>query len=113
MISDILSPVTGLIVLSILWLLIIGLMVWVIARSTTPLSLKSKRMYLPPGLSRRERLKILIKEKKANIHADLFNYYVVMPDKESPVFSPSINQLAEAEFLVIEYLVPKHKSKIL
>jgi|SRR5690606_10246321 len=76
-------------------------------RYSKPIDLVIRRFYLAPEMSLQERQSLLDKAKKESGGHRFYNYYVVLPNQELPLFSPTPHELAEAEFMIVEYLEPE------
>lgn len=93
------------IMLFMLFMIIVAAVVVILAiRFSTPPCLTTKRFYLDPSMSLSERRKVLSDAKKAGENHRFYNYYVVLPTDEVPIFDPNQKDLLEAEFLIVEYL---------
>lgn len=79
----------------------------IVAYYTKPPQLSTRRLYLEPSLTLAERELVLADAKKESENYRFYNYYVVLPGEEFPIFDPSPMDLAKAEFLIIEFLEPE------
>jgi hypothetical protein len=88
-------------------ILMAAAVVLVVAYFTKPPILHTRRLYLDPSMDLGQRERLLSTSKAESESYRFYNYYVVMPGEEIPIFDPSPKDLAEAEFLIIEYLEPE------
>lgn len=91
----------------LLMILMAAAVVIIVICFTHPPQLITRRLYLDPSMGLAERERVLAEAKKKSKHHRFYNYYVVLPDEEFPIFDPTAKDLAEAEFLIIEYLEPE------
>jgi|GEM_PF-2632366 len=101
------TPMMATLIFLAVWMSVLAFILWLIVRMSRVPSLKTKRLYLDPSMGLSERRRLLANAKAGDADLDFYNYYVVMPGEDIPVFNPNMMQLAEAEFMIIEYFVPE------